>query len=278
YATWRHTTAHAARVPLGAVAAHPEADAGEVEAEAIASHRPAYGDIAGAPDPSDPGRLLLGPLHRHAAAGFHLDAVYTALFVRPVRAGAGLVRFLDREVVDTYVRGAGTLPRWLGTAVRRAQTGNVQTYVSALLAGAVVLAVAAVLVAMGACAGVIDLSESVMQFLLAFLVVGPLLGAAAALLPAPPGLKGKSPDQAVLRHGVTVTGAVLLAAIALAAGFDHDQPSKMQATTDISWIPALDVRIHLGTDGISLPLLVLTALLTFLSALYSYFKPPAGPS
>src|SRR5690606_12600632 len=57
-----------------------------------------------------------------------------------------------------------------------------------------------------------------------------------------------------------------------------DQPSKMQATTDISWIPALDVRIHLGTDGISLPLLVLTALLTFLSALYSYFKPSAGPS
>ncbi|GAB3172388.1 complex I subunit 4 family protein [Streptomyces incanus] len=124
----------------------------------------------------------------------------------------------------------------------------------------------------------IDISESVMQLLLAFLVVGPLLGAAAALLPAPPGLKGKSPDQAVLRHGVTVTGAVLIAAIVLALGFDHDQPSKMQATTDISWIPALDVRIHLGTDGISLPLLVLTALLTFLSALYTYFKPPAGPS
>jgi NADH-quinone oxidoreductase subunit M len=119
---------------------------------------------------------------------------------------------------------------------------------------------------------VIDINESVMQFLLAFLVVGPLLGAAAALLPAPPGLKGKSPDQAVLRHGVTVTGAVLIAAIVLVLGFDHDQPSKMQASTDISWIPALDVRIHLGIDGISLPLLVLTALLTFLCALYSYFK------
>ncbi|MFD7703974.1 NuoM family protein [Streptomyces caelestis] len=124
----------------------------------------------------------------------------------------------------------------------------------------------------------IDINESVMQFLLAFLVVGPLLGAAAALLPAPPGLKGKSPDQAVLRHGVTVTGAILVAALVLALGFDHDQPSKMQATTDISWIPALDVRIHLGTDGISLPLLVLTALLTFLCALHSYFKPPTGPS
>ncbi|WP_155058680.1 complex I subunit 4 family protein [Streptomyces blattellae] len=142
----------------------------------------------------------------------------------------------------------------------------------------------------------IDINESVMQFLLAFVVVGPLLGAAAALLPARPspdhhpstsrfaapllvtGLKGKSPEQAVLRHGVTVTGAVLIAAIVLALGFDHDQPSKMQATTDISWIPALDVRIHLGIDGISLPLLVLTALLTFLCALYSYFKMPSGPT
>ncbi|MFJ9730347.1 NADH-quinone oxidoreductase subunit L [Streptomyces sp. NPDC101171] len=150
YGAWQRTTALAARVPLGAVAAHPEGDAGLVEAEAIASHEPAYGDIAEAPDPADPGRLLLGPLHRHAAAGFHVDAVYSALFVRPVQAGASLVRFLDREVVDTYVRGAAALPRLLGAAVRRAQTGNVQTYVSALLAGTVVLAVAVLLVATGA--------------------------------------------------------------------------------------------------------------------------------
>ncbi|WP_419666508.1 NADH-quinone oxidoreductase subunit L [Streptomyces sp. 2-1] len=147
YGAWRHTMAMAARVPMGAVAAHPQGDAGLVEAEAIASHAPAYGDVASAPDPADPGRLLLGPLHRHAAVGFHLDAVYAALFVRPVQAAATLVRFLDREVVDTYVRGAGALPRWLGTAVRRAQTGNLQTYVSALLAGTVVLVVAALLVA-----------------------------------------------------------------------------------------------------------------------------------
>ncbi|MER5857929.1 NADH-quinone oxidoreductase subunit L [Streptomyces sp. NPDC059688] len=150
YGAWQRTTALAARAPLGAVAAHPEADAGLVEAEAIATHEPAYGDIAYAPDPADPARLLLGPLRRPAAAGFHLDAVYSALFVRPVQAGASLVRFLDREVVDTYVRAAAALPRLLGAAVRRAQTGNVQTYVSALLAGTVVLAVAVVLVATGA--------------------------------------------------------------------------------------------------------------------------------
>ncbi|WP_455352389.1 NADH-quinone oxidoreductase subunit 5 family protein [Streptomyces sp. SYSU K217416] len=150
YAAWRHTSAIAVRRPLGAVAAHPEAEPAVSEAEAIASHEPVYGDIASAPDPADPGRLLLGPLHRHAAAAFHVDAVYSALFVRPVRAAAELVRFLDREVVDTYVRGAGTGPRLLGAVVRRAQTGNVQTYLSALLAGSVVLAIAAVLVAAGA--------------------------------------------------------------------------------------------------------------------------------
>ncbi|MFG2816412.1 NADH-quinone oxidoreductase subunit L [Streptomyces sp. NPDC048410] len=150
YGAWQRAAARAPRVPLGAVAAHPEGDAGLVEAEAIAAHEPAYGDIAKAPDPADPSRLLLGPLYGPAAAGFHLDAVYSALFVRPVLGAASLVRFLDREVVDTYVRGAAALPRLLGAAVRRAQTGNVQTYVSALLAGTVVLTVAVLLVASGA--------------------------------------------------------------------------------------------------------------------------------
>ncbi|MFE4868891.1 NADH-quinone oxidoreductase subunit L [Streptomyces sp. NPDC056682] len=147
YAAWRHTSALAARTPMGAVAAHPERDGGLVEEEAIASHTEVYGDIASAPDPADPGRLLLGPLHRHAAGGFHLDAVYHALFVRPVLAAASLVRFLDREVVDTYVRGASALPGWFGAAVRRAQNGNVQSYLSALLAGSLVLAAVVVVLA-----------------------------------------------------------------------------------------------------------------------------------
>ncbi|MFJ9035306.1 NADH-quinone oxidoreductase subunit L [Streptomyces sp. NPDC102406] len=149
YGAWRHTTAMTARrEPIGAVAVDTASgDGGLVEAEAIASHTAAYGDIAGAPDLGDPGRLLLGPLHGHAAAGFHLDAVYTTLFVRPVQAAAALVRFLDRAVVDTYVRAAAEGPKALGWAVRRAQTGNVQTYLSALLAGTVVLVVAVVLVA-----------------------------------------------------------------------------------------------------------------------------------
>jgi NADH-quinone oxidoreductase subunit L len=134
---------------MGAVAAHPRGDPALSEAEAIATHESAYGDIAAAPDPADPGRLLLGPLHDAAAHGFRLDALFTALFVRPVRAAARLARFLDSAVVDTYVRGAALSPGLLGTLVRRTQTGNTQTYLSALLVGSLVLAVAAVLVAAG---------------------------------------------------------------------------------------------------------------------------------
>ncbi|MCX5392511.1 NADH-quinone oxidoreductase subunit L [Streptomyces sp. NPDC006482] len=137
YAVWRTLTA---RTPVAGPAphvAHPDADAGLVEAEALHLPHPAE-------DPADPGRALLGPLHGPAADGFHLDAVYRTAFVRPVLAAASLVRFLDREVVDTYVRGAGESVKGLGWLVRRAQTGNVQTYLSALLAGSVVLAIAAV--------------------------------------------------------------------------------------------------------------------------------------
>ncbi|MEE1817506.1 NADH-quinone oxidoreductase subunit L [Streptomyces sp. SP18ES09] len=140
YAVWRTL---ATRTPVTAPVPHvdhPDAEAGQVEAEALHLPHPAE-------DPADPGRVLLGPLHAPARDGFHLDAVYRTAFVRPVLGAASLVRFLDREVVDTYVRAAGNSAKGLGWLVRRAQTGNVQTYLSALLAGSVVLAIVAVALA-----------------------------------------------------------------------------------------------------------------------------------
>jgi NADH-quinone oxidoreductase subunit M len=44
---------------------------------------------------------------------------------------------------------------------------------------------------------------------------------------------------------------------------------RMQFQVDIPWVPDLGIRLHLGVDGISFPLIVLTALLTFLCALYA---------
>ncbi|MFD8072668.1 NADH-quinone oxidoreductase subunit L [Streptomyces sp. NPDC059718] len=147
YGAWQATATRRA-APMGAVVpAAADEEPALTEAAALQTHEQVYGDVAAARDPGDPGRLLLGPLFEPASHGFRLDALYAALFVRPVLAASGLVRFLDREVVETYVRGAGGLPRLLGALVRRTQTGNVQTYISVLLAGSVILAV---LVAVGA--------------------------------------------------------------------------------------------------------------------------------
>ncbi|MFJ9693397.1 NADH-quinone oxidoreductase subunit L [Kitasatospora sp. NPDC101183] len=125
YGAWRSATA---RLDTGrpAVAGRVPEQGGAPVAEVIVA---------------DPGRTLLGPLFGPARHGFGVDRLYHALFVRPVLAASGLVRFLDREVVEGYVQGTGIGANLLGRAVRLAQTGNAQTYLSALLAGVVLLAV-----------------------------------------------------------------------------------------------------------------------------------------
>ncbi|MER7579537.1 NADH-quinone oxidoreductase subunit L [Kitasatospora sp. NPDC097691] len=127
YGAWRSATAR-----LGPGRPAPVA-AGRVPEQAGA---PAVEVIV-----ADPGRILLGPLFGPARHGFGIDRLYHVLFVRPVVGAARLVRFLDREVIETYVRGSGAGVNLLGRAVRLAQTGNAQTYLSALLAGVVLLTV-----------------------------------------------------------------------------------------------------------------------------------------
>ncbi|MBV2154522.1 NADH-quinone oxidoreductase subunit L [Kitasatospora sp. SUK 42] len=127
YGAWRSATAR-----LGTGRTAPAA-AGRVPGQAGA---PAAEVIV-----ADPGRTLLGPLFGPARHGFGVDRLYHLLFVRPVAAAARLVRFLDREVVEGYVQGSGIGANLLGRAVRLAQTGNAQTYLSALLAGVVLLVV-----------------------------------------------------------------------------------------------------------------------------------------
>jgi len=82
-----------------------------------------------------------GILGRYRAAverAFYVDELYDALFVRPARGLARGVLFTDRVVVDTYVEGSGTTARLAAAALRLTQTGNVQTYLTGLLAVVVV--------------------------------------------------------------------------------------------------------------------------------------------
>ncbi|GII53504.1 NADH-quinone oxidoreductase subunit M [Planotetraspora thailandica] len=104
-----------------------------------------------------------------------------------------------------------------------------------------------------------------MNWLLILLPAVPLLGAAGTVA-----VSGRTAS----RYGVAVSAAVLAIAVAVAAVFDYGQAGRMQLQTDLPWIPGLGLRFHLGIDGISLPLVVLTALLTFLCFLHLAGHPP----
>ncbi|MCW2903930.1 MAG: proton-translocating NADH-quinone oxidoreductase, chain [Streptosporangiaceae bacterium] len=103
------------------------------------------------------------------------------------------------------------------------------------------------------------------MILLATLAV-PLAGALLLLVP--------SVRHARL-HGIVVSGITLAWALAAALAFDYGHAGT-QLEFDRPWAPAIGLRFHLGVDGVSLPLIVLTALLTFLCFVYTLQHPPSG--
>src|SRR5215207_1346451 len=64
--------------------------------------------------------------------------------------------------------------------------------------------------------------------------------------------------------------------IALVVGFDTGVPG-LQYMVDESWIPGLGVRFQLGVDGISLFLIVMTALLWAATFAWSAWRLPDRP-
>src|SRR5689334_2337884 len=102
----------------------------------------------------------------------------------------------------------------------------------------------------------------------------PLLG---ALLAA--GLPSRL-DRAARIGGTAFAAASLGTAIALLAGrpsatpVGPGSPIRPWHEVDLAWAPDLSVRFHIGVDGISYPLVVLTALLTLLCCAYSLWRVP----
>ena len=68
---------------------------------------------------------------------------------------------------------------------------------------------------------------------------------------------------------VIASGATLVVGIVIAALFNWNS-GALQFEEHIPWIPALGASYHLGIDGLSLPLILLTALLSFLALFYAW--------
>jgi NADH-quinone oxidoreductase subunit M len=86
----------------------------------------------------------------------------------------------------------------------------------------------------------------------------------------------KEKDRLVRALGILFTGVAFALAIAIAIGFDYGK-GGLQYVLDTSWISVIGARYHVGIDGISLPLYVLTFALSFLCAIYTWrYVPEPG--
>jgi NADH-quinone oxidoreductase subunit M len=101
----------------------------------------------------------------------------------------------------------------------------------------------------------------------------PVVGAAVMLL-VPREDEGAHKAIALLST-LAVFGVLVL----VAANFDYDNAGTLQFVVNKEWIPVIDSRYHIGVDGISLPLLLLTGLIVPLCVFYSWhhFPEPHNP-
>ena len=109
----------------------------------------------------------------------------------------------------------------------------------------------------------------------------PALGAATvALLPGRADLAARV--AATGFAGAAFVASVVLGAVDRGGGWFSYQPAGGPppivpwSQVDAPWVPGLDLRLHLGVDGISYPLVVLTTLLTLLCCLYTVWHVPSG--
>jgi NADH-quinone oxidoreductase subunit M len=87
-------------------------------------------------------------------------------------------------------------------------------------------------------------------------------------------------DRAARIGGTAFAAAALAAAVGLVvdraapAPVGPGSPIRPWHQVDLAWAPDLSVRFHIGVDGISYPLVVLTALLTLLCCAYTLWRVP----
>ncbi|QSB15306.1 NADH-quinone oxidoreductase subunit M [Natronosporangium hydrolyticum] len=116
------------------------------------------------------------------------------------------------------------------------------------------------------------------QVLLVAVLVLPALGATVvAALP-------RRVEHGARTVGVGFAAAAFLTSLLLLPGPDRygwfaagPAPAVQPwHAVQLDWVPGLDLQFHIGVDGISYPLVVLTTLLTLLCALYTRWRAPAG--
>jgi NADH-quinone oxidoreductase subunit M len=108
---------------------------------------------------------------------------------------------------------------------------------------------------------------------LSLIVFLPILGALVAL--AIP----KDRESTVKQWSLLVAVVTFILSLVVAFNFDGGSAAEYQFDTSVPWISAIGANYHLGVDGISLPLLVLSTFILVLAIIYSWdhWEEPHNP-
>jgi NADH-quinone oxidoreductase subunit M len=89
----------------------------------------------------------------------------------------------------------------------------------------------------------------------------------------------KAQERALKLTALATTLATLAVGVGMLARFDYDRTGALQFQVNKSWIDVIHSRYHMGVDGISLPLLLMTMLITVGCVIYTWdhFPDPRTP-
>ena len=83
-----------------------------------------------------------------------------------------------------------------------------------------------------------------------------------------------SNEKLVKVIGTLFAFLALVAGVVVLARFDFGNAGDLQLQVNTSWIPQINARYHIGIDGMSLPLFVLSLLVSFLCTIYMWWHLP----
>ncbi|MFM7829382.1 MAG: NuoM family protein, partial [Actinomycetota bacterium] len=97
----------------------------------------------------------------------------------------------------------------------------------------------------------------------------PLVGVVVLLL------MPKAQDSAIKIVALLTSIATLIVGVYTALKFDYGQAEKLQFVADVNWISVIKSSYLIGLDGISLPLYLLSMIITLLVVIYSLDHVPS---
>ena len=82
-------------------------------------------------------------------------------------------------------------------------------------------------------------------------------------------------DRLLKSVATAFAGLALVAGILVAVAFDYSRAGTLQQQVNAEWIPQINSNYHIGIDGMSLPLFILSLLVSFLCMIYLWWHVPS---